>query len=112
MKGNGTWTTARQLARGRLKLWKNNVDMQQLMCRSAWYKHLAKLQQTFKHFKKRVDLCSICYKYDVDVVVGLKQRLSVLEGEIESFLPVILSEQPIPMGRAAPPVCARPSPFH
>ncbi|CAK9043725.1 unnamed protein product [Durusdinium trenchii] len=56
--------SVRSLCRSKRRLWKLNVDMQKAMSLSVWLRHLKVHHPQFRKFKKKVDMCPICHKYD------------------------------------------------
>ena len=63
----------RALTRSKSKLWKLNQGMQDLMSLTSWLRHLKVEHPQFTKFKKKVDMCPICHKYDKLVVPRVKQ---------------------------------------
>ena len=63
----------RALSRSKSKLWKLNKDMQDLMSLTSWLLHLKVEHPQFTKFKKKVDMCPVCHKYDKLVVPRVKQ---------------------------------------
>ncbi|CAK9043983.1 unnamed protein product [Durusdinium trenchii] len=56
--------SVRSLCRSKRRLWKLNVDMQKAMSLSVWLRRLKVHHPQFRKFKKKVDMCPICHKYD------------------------------------------------
>ena len=63
----------RALTRSKSKLWKLNQGMQDLMSLTSWLRHLKVEHPQFTKFKKKVDMCPICHKYDKLVVPRVNQ---------------------------------------
>ena len=54
----------RALTRSKRKLWQLSSEMQQLVSIALWHKHLRTHHRHFRKFKKKVDICPVCHKYD------------------------------------------------
>ena len=65
----------RALSRSKSKLWKLNPSMQALMSLTSWKRHLRLVHPQFTKFKKKVDVCPICHKYDKLVVPKVRKAV-------------------------------------
>ena len=75
-KIQGALVRCRCLSRSNRKLWRLSGDMQTLMSLSLWKEHLKKKHPEFIKFKKKVDMCPICHKYDKLVVPKVRKAIS------------------------------------
>ena len=82
----GEFVRVRSLHRSIRKLWQSERAMQKLLGRSLFYEHVKKYHSEFRRFKKKVDVCSFCHKYDKlvlpnvrSVVVSAQRALVDLE---------------------------------
>eukprot|EP00435_Cladocopium_sp_Y103_P075602 s140_g60.t1 len=74
----------RALSRSKTKLWKLNPGMQKLMSLTIWLRHLRAQHPQFVKYKKKVDMCPICHKYDKLVIPRVRKA-------VESALQHVLS---------------------
>ena len=88
-KIKGELVQCRALSRSKSKLWKLNKNMQELMSLTTWWRHLKSEHRQFKKFKKAVDMCPVCHKYDKLVVPrvrkGVEKAFATMEAVDSSF---------------------------
>ena len=71
----GQMTQCHSLQRSKRKLWMLSPEMQKLMSLSTWTRHLRMHHRQYVKYKKKVDVCGICHKYDVVTVPRVKREL-------------------------------------
>ena len=74
-KIRGELIQCRALSRSKTKLWKLHKEMQDLMSLSSWLRHLKAEHPHFSKFKKKVDMCPVCHKYDKLVVPRVEKSI-------------------------------------
>lgn len=89
MKVGNEMVRVRSLSRSKRKLWKLNADMRSMLSLTTWLRHLRLHHKCFRKFKKRVDVCPICHKYDKLVVPkvarGVKESLATVKAVDDQY---------------------------
>ena len=68
----------------RHKLFMSSTEMQQLMIKDAWFRHLRKHHKNFVRLKCRTDVCVYCHKYD-NRVIPMLRRLAHVEATLQQW---------------------------
>ena len=82
MKLHKQMVQCRGLTRSKTRLWRQSPDMQALLSIDSFVRHLRKHHRQFVRYKKKVDVCPTCHKYDKLVVPKATAAIANARGRL------------------------------